>query len=101
MFLFFQQNETAKDIAERKNLTDILNILNDPVFKKKGSSSKKKKDLKDVSKYMIITVIIKQIQNNGNTFYRVKQKPIQALKNNGPLTVVIISRTQRNSRNLN
>lgn len=71
------------------------------MFKKKGSSSKTKKDSKDVSKYMIITVIIKQIQNNGKSFYRVKHELIQALKNNGPLTVVIISRTQRNSRNPN
>lgn len=46
-------------------MTDILNILKNPMYKKKGSSSKTKKDSKDVSKYMIITVIIKLIQNNG------------------------------------
>lgn len=48
IFFSFQQNETAKDIAERKNLTDILEILNDPLYKKKSSSSKSKKDSKDV-----------------------------------------------------
>ncbi|XP_022177262.1 ankyrin repeat domain-containing protein 6 [Myzus persicae] len=45
-----KQNETARDIAERKNLTDILEILKNPTYKKKGSSSKTKKDSKDSKK---------------------------------------------------